>query len=61
MITEFLYGLAETACYIDIPTVYQTLFVVILVLLCFPAIILDILLMPIELIIWFIKIKIKGE
>lgn len=61
MITEFLYSLAETDWSIDIPDFYRILFIVVLVLLCFPATILDILLMPIELIIWFIKIKIKGE
>lgn len=61
MITDFLYNLAITDWDIDIPNFYQALFIVILIFLCFPAMILDILLAPIELIICFIKIKIKGE
>jgi hypothetical protein len=61
MITDFLYDLATTDWSMDIPDFYQILFRCILILLCFPAVILDILLAPIELIIYFIKIKIKGE
>ena len=61
MITDFLYDLVTTDWHIDIPGFYQILFTIILIFLCIPAMILDILLAPIELIICFIKIKIKGE
>lgn len=59
MITEIISGLAETEWNIDIPCVYEILFRIILYFSMLITLPLDILLMPIELIIYKIIGRIR--